>query len=101
MNRIQFFVLTGLSGLFFLLLMGNLYLGYSVATSQVKAANAQAFVSQAVAFNKNFSALAQAIAQVSQKSNDPALKDLLARQGITIRAASTNSTDTPATPPSR
>jgi hypothetical protein len=97
MNRIQFFVLTGLSGLFFLLLMGNLYLGYSVATSQVKAANAQAFVSQAVAFNKNFSALAQ----VSQKSNDPALKDLLARQGITIRAASTNSTDTPATPPSR
>jgi hypothetical protein len=99
MNRIQFFVLIGLSGLLFLLLMGHLYLGQTAAASQSKVANAQAFINQASAFANNYKSLATYIAQASQKSNDPALKDLLARQGIAVKVTpAPTGTETPATP---
>jgi hypothetical protein len=39
------------------------------------------------------------IYQDSQRTADPGLKDLLARQQITYNPPTTNATETPATPP--
>jgi hypothetical protein len=81
MNRIQFFILTGLSSLIVLLLLGQVFLVYSLGSAQSKVNGAQAYVNQAIL-----------------KSNDAGLKDLVNRQHITPAQPATNSTETPATP---
>jgi hypothetical protein len=98
MNRIQFFILTGLSSLIVLLLLGQVFLVYSLGSAQSKVNGAQAYVNQAIQFRNNRDALAQRIYNDSLKSNDAGLKDLVNRQHITPAQPATNSTETPATP---
>ena len=100
MNRIQFFILTGLSSLVLLLLVGQLFLMRQVNIDQSILSQAQQKVSQAQAFQGNLKQLAVRIYQDSQKSGDPGLKDLLVRQQITYTPPpqGTNATETPAAP---
>jgi hypothetical protein len=83
MNRIQFFILTGLSSLIVLLLIGHIFLVRQTNFQQNRAAAAQQIVNQAQVFQGNLKQLAVRIYQDSQKSGDQGLKDLLARQQIT------------------
>ena len=97
MNRIQFFVLTGLSSLVLLLLVGNLFLARETGIAQGQLAAAQQNINQGQAFATNWKQLATRIAQDSQKTQDQGLKDILTRQQITINQ-NTNATDSPAAP---
>jgi competence protein ComGC len=100
MNRIQFFVLTGLSSLIVLLLIGHIFLVRQTNFEQNRLAAAQQVINQGQAFQGNLKQLAVRIFQDSQKTQDPGLKDLLTRQQITYTAPteSTNSTESPASP---
>ena len=83
MNRIQFFVLIGLSSLVVVLLIGHIFLVRQTNFEQNRLAAAQQVISQGQAFGGNFKQLALQIGQDSQSKSDQALKDLLTRQNIT------------------
>jgi hypothetical protein len=83
MNRIQFFILTGLSSLVVLLLIGHIFLVRQTTFQANRAAAAQQIVNQGQVFQGNLKQLAIRIFQDSQKTQDQGLKDLLARQQIT------------------
>jgi hypothetical protein len=83
MNRIQFFVLTGLSSLILCLLIGHIFLVRQANFEQNRLAQAQQVINQGQAFQGNLKQLAVRIYQDSQKSGDQGLKDLLTRQQIT------------------
>ncbi len=100
MNRIQFFILTGLSGVFALLLIGHIALSVAVGHGQAKLAVAQQVVQQGNVFQGNLKQLAVRIYQDSQRTSDSGLKDILAKHQITY-APGTNGTETPATPSSK
>ena len=105
MNRIQFFVLTGLSSLAVLLLIGHIFLVRQTNFQQNRAAAAQQIVNQGQAFQGNLKQLAERIYQDSQKNpQDAELKKLLDRQQIKYTPApeGANPTESPApnTPPS-
>src|SRR5476649_2732555 len=92
MNRIQFFVLTGLSSLVVLLLLGNILLIRQNNFEQNRLAQAQQIVNQGQSLQGNLKQLALRIYQDSQKTQDAGLKELLDRQQIKINAG-------PQTPP--
>jgi hypothetical protein len=99
MNRIQFFVLTGLSTVLALLLIGQIALSYSVGHSQNDWTRIQATVQQGNIFQNDLKQLAVRIYSDSTRTTDQGLKDLLARQQITY-TPTTNATETPAAPAS-
>ena len=84
MNRIQFWVLNGLSGLVVLLLLATIYLGRTNNFEQNRLALAQQALTQGQAFQGNLKQLAMRIVQVSQQTGDSGLKDLLTRQQISF-----------------
>jgi hypothetical protein len=101
MNRIQFFVLTGLASLVLLLLVGHIFLVRQANFEQNRLAQAQQIVNQAQSFQGNLKQLAVRIFQDSQKTQDPGLKELLERQQIKYTPSSeTNETALPAAPSS-
>jgi hypothetical protein len=97
MNRIQFFVLTGLSSVLALLLVGQIALSFSVGRAQSEWTQDQAAVQQGNIFQNDLKQLAVRIYSDSTRSTDQGLKDLLAREQITY-TPSTNATETPAAP---
>jgi uncharacterized protein YpmS len=101
MNRIQFFLLVGLSSLIVLLLIGHILLVRQTNFEQNRPAMAQQALQQGQAFQNNLKQLATRIVQDSQKTQDQGLKDLLTRQQISFTANAENSNPpaTPATPP--
>lgn len=84
MNRIQFWSLNALSGLVVVLLLAQILLVRQSNFEQNRLALAQQALSQGQAFQGNLKQLAMRIVQVSQQTNDQALKDLLARQQISF-----------------
>ena|SRR5476651_1029614 len=100
MNRIQFFVLTGLSSLVALFLIGHIFLVRQTNFEQNRLAAAQQVVSQGQALKGNLQQLALRVYQDSQKTQDQGLKDLLTRQQIqyTPSADGTNATESPVPP---
>ncbi len=103
MNRIQFWILTGLSGVVLLLLVGHIFLVRQTNFEQNRLVAVQQAVNQGQAFQSNFKQLAVRIYQLSQQSQDPGLKELLVRQQIAISpgdstSTSTNTTETPGAP---
>src|SRR6202012_6190521 len=99
MNRIQFFLLTGLSSLIVLLLLGHILLVRQANFEQNRLAMAQQALTQGQAFQNNLKQLATRIVADSQKTQDQGLKDLLARQQITF-SPNTNAANNPAAPSS-
>jgi predicted PurR-regulated permease PerM len=100
MNRIQFFVLTGLSSLLLILLVGHIFIVYEANLAQNRLALAQQMVNQAQTAQANLKQLAVRIYQDSQKSNDQGLKDILTRQQITYSSGpATDGTAPPAPTP--
>jgi len=85
MNRIQFFVLTGLSSLVVLLLIANILLVRQVGIDQIILNQAQQRVNQGQTFQTDLKQLAVRI--YGDSKEDQGLKDLLARQQITYNPA--------------
>jgi hypothetical protein len=100
MNRIQFFILTGLSSLVVLLLIGHILLTQQAALEQDLFSQARQTISQGEASQAMMKQLALRIFQDSQKTQDTELKDLLIRQQITYTPGTggTNATESPAPP---
>jgi Tfp pilus assembly protein PilN len=91
MNRIQFWTLTGLSGLVVILLFVHVLLVRQAIFEQNQMALAQQAIQQGQAFGQNLKQLAMRIVQVNQQTNDQGLKELLARHQITFTPADNNS----------
>jgi hypothetical protein len=91
MNRIQFFVLIGMSSLVVLLLVGHIFLVRQTNFEQNRLAAAQQAINQGQTFQGNLKQLAVRIFQDSQKTGDDGLKQLLVRQQITYNAAAEGS----------
>jgi hypothetical protein len=111
MNRIQFFILTGISAVVLILMALNIYLSHSAFNAQSQAYAAQQNLTTGERFRNVLTTVVQRINVSIQKDNNQALKDLLARQKISTQApapgatapastSSTNSTDSPAAPAS-
>jgi len=98
MNRIQFFVLTGLSSLVVLLLIGHIFLVRQTNFEQNRLAQAQQVINQGQAFQGNLKQLAVRIFQDSQKTGDQGLKDLLTRQQISYNPSAAGADSVPTTP---
>ncbi len=97
MNRIQFFVLTGLSSLLVLLLAGHIALVVAVNHSQMSWAAAQQEVNKGQVAQNGLKQVAVRIFNDSRSTNDAGLKDLLAKEQITY-TPQTNGTENPAAP---
>lgn len=100
MNRIQFYVLIGLSGVVVLLMAGNVILARQLNAEQTRLAQAQQIINQGQVFQTDLKQLAVRIFQDSQKTQDPGLKELLARQQITYTPNGANAESTNSTPSS-
>jgi len=84
MNRIQFFVLTGLSSLVVLLLLGHILLVRETNYQQNQLVAAQQVINQGQAAANMLRQVAMKIVSDAQTKNDQGLKDLLQRQQITF-----------------
>jgi len=99
MNRIQFWISIGLSGLVALLLLLQVVLSRSAAKESQDVAQAQQFLNNAQAFSGNLQKLAMRIVQVSQANGgDQGLKDLLTRNQITFTPSADGSNAAPVNP---
>ena len=101
MNRIQFFVLTGLSSLLLLLLIGNVLLSLKVSNEQTQTAQIQQALTQGQTIATNLRQLALRIYSDAGKTGDQGLKDLLARQQITFKQNEANGAALRSPPPPR
>lgn len=85
MNRIQFYVVIGLSALLFLLVLTDILLAHKVSYQQAQLTQAQQIVTQGQGITQNLRALLNRLASDVQKTGDQGIKDLLARQQISIK----------------
>ena len=99
MNRIQFFILTGMGSLVLLLLIGHIFLVRQTNFEQNRLAAAQQAINQGQVFQGNLKQLAVRIFQDSQKTQDQGLKDLLSRQQITYNPAPEGEQSVPSSSP--
>ncbi|HEV3271562.1 MAG TPA: hypothetical protein VGZ93_05215 [Candidatus Methylacidiphilales bacterium] len=100
MNRIQFFILTGLSSLLLLLLIGHIILMREYGYQQSQFSIAQQTINQGVASQNLVKQLAVMILKDSAK--DPGLKELMTNEKISFTPSSgdTNAPPSPAPPTS-
>ena len=99
MNRIQFWVLVTLSSLVIIFLALQAVFAVFSQHMQIQVAYAQQAIQQGRAYDQRWRQLIERIVEVSQKSQDQGLKDILTRQGVTVRQAPSPSSPEPAAAP--
>jgi hypothetical protein len=107
MNRIQFFVVTALSAVVAVLLFVQLALAYRNSDTettvraklQAKLSEEQQLVAQGNVSQNGIKQMVTRIYNDSQRTGDPKLKDLLAREQFTVTQQG-GQPETPVTPPS-
>jgi len=105
MNRIQFYVLIGLSSVLVVLLALNLWLTRKVTIQQVQASQLQQALTQGRDIQQKLTLLARRVnAEVQKTPSNQALKDILTREQINIKnpdtsASATDSSAAPASAP--
>jgi hypothetical protein len=100
MNRIQFLTVTGLSGLVALLLLLQIVFVKMEQADQLRLMERNQIVSQGQACQNSLKQLVLRIYQVSQQTQDPSLKDLLARHQISITPNQAQGADSTGSSPS-
>jgi phage protein D len=98
MNRIQFWVLTGLSSLIVLFLVLQLIVVHYASNDQANLAAAQQRIQRGQASQQLLKQMALRIYTDSQKTQDPGLKDLMSRQQIQFNPSTDASSTDSATP---
>ncbi len=106
MNRNEFLISTGLSALVVVLLVLLVVVGKMAGSDQIALMKSQQEINQGQVALRNLQQLAVRTAQLSQQYQDQGLKDLLARQQISIGAPQQPAADgsapsAPATTPTR
>jgi len=86
MNRLEFTIVTCLSGVIALCIFLQIIFVRFSAADELRLRQTDDTLQQAQQFYTHSRQIAQRIAQVAQQQNDPALKDLLTRQNITIKS---------------
>jgi hypothetical protein len=109
MNRVQFAIVVALSSLVVVFLFLQAVFAKLAQHAQLRIVAAQQVIQEGQACEGRRRQLAIRVYQVIQQTNDQALKDILLRQGITVKAAPASSSgasapassyETPAAPPS-
>jgi hypothetical protein len=85
MNRLQFIIVTSLSGVIALCIFVQIILVRMSATDELNVQKAQATLQQGQLCYTRLQQIAGRVAQLAQSQNDQVLKDLLTRQNITIK----------------
>ncbi len=96
MNRIQFYTLNALGVLFVGLVAIHFVSAHRLNYAQSQMIQAQQKIAQASTATSELKQLAIRVVEVQQKTNDQALKDLMARQHIVTHAPPPNAGLTPA-----
>ena len=91
MNRNEFLIVTSLSGLVAILLISQIVLARMTNAEQNRVMQAQQVINQGQVCLKNLQQVAMRTAQLSQQKDDKGLKDLMARQQISINPAPSQS----------
>jgi hypothetical protein len=102
MSRTHFFIVTCLSGLVVALLVLQIIFVRMTAYDQARLIERQQIVNEGQSFDLHARQVAARIYQISQQTQDQGLKELLARQQITLAPPTDGGTNTPPapTPPS-
>ena len=87
MNRNEFLIVTGLSGLVFVLLVLQIVFVRTANYDQARVMQAQQYINQGQVCLNNLQKVAMRTAQLSQTTGDQGLKDLMVRQQIAIGPA--------------
>ena len=102
MNRTQFIIVTTLSAVIALCIFLQIIFSRISAADEIRLGNTENALKQGQLCFTRLQQVAGRVAQVAQQQNDQALKDLLVRQNIQIKAPATTGTtpaaDTPETP---
>jgi hypothetical protein len=100
MNRIQFWILVTLSSLVFV--FQGLQAVFSIFSQrmQIQVAYAQQAIQQGRTCDLRWRQLIERIAEVSQKTQDQGLKDILTRQGVTVKVTPSSSSSESGAAPS-
>ncbi len=93
MNRNEFLIVTGLSGLVAVLLILQIVFVRMANYDQARVMQAQQLIQIGQVSLKNLQQVAMRTAQLSQQTGDPALKDLMTRQQIAIGQPPAQSSD--------
>lgn len=86
MNRNEFLIATSLSSLVVILLIAQIVLVRMANTDQNQVMGARQYISQGEVCLKNLQQVALRTAQLAQQKDDQGLKDVMARQSISISA---------------
>ena len=97
MNRIQFWTLTLVSTLVVVCLLLQVIFAHQAQHAQQKVYAGQQLIQEGRLSATRWNQLVERIVQVSQQTQDQGLRDLLTRQGITVKA-NPNATGTPISP---
>ena len=99
MNRLQFIIVTSLSGVVALCIFLQIIFVRISAGDDQRAREAQAQIQQGQLCLTRLQQIAGRIAQVAQQQDDQELKDLLTRQNIKVKPPTTDTTTTPTPAP--
>lgn len=95
MNRLQFIIVTSLSGVIALSLFLQVIFARISAADEIRLRNTESKLQDGQLCLTHWQQIAQRTAQLSQQQNDQALKDVLTRQGLTLKI---NTNSAPAAP---
>jgi hypothetical protein len=99
MNRVQFIIVTTLSGIVALCIFLQIIFVRLLGADQSRLRDTEQALQAGQNDFNNMKQVATSIAQLAQQQNDQALRDLLARQGIQIKAPDQSDSSAPAPAP--
>ena len=99
MNRLQFLILTSLSGVIAFCILFQIVFVRMAQADELRLKQTEESLQQGQLFLNHLQQIASRVAQVAQQQQDQNLKDLLTRQGIQFRPPANSSSTTPASAP--
>ncbi len=84
MKESRFWLITGLGGVFFVLILVNIYFITQNRTLQAEVNNRQQFISQSIQLEQLNKEIISALANLAVRDKDEDLKAILASNGITV-----------------
>jgi hypothetical protein len=99
MNRVQFIIVTTLSGIVALCIFLQIIFVRLLGSDQTRLRDTEQALQAGQSDFTHLQQIATGVAQLAQQQNDQALRDLLTRQGIQIKPAATDANSSaPAAP---
>jgi len=87
LKKNEFWILTALAAIGVLLAIANMILFSQNRTAQAEATGRAQYIQQAAQLEPLYRELVKALSELSVRNNDAELRDMLAKQGITVTPA--------------